>query len=812
MQSFFRPCRLSSLLHVTLLALLAVFSAMAASALPANAQSLTMSPATGSELPAGWEGLSYSTTISASGGSGSYEFTATGQNGLPPGLTLHPSTGVLSGTPEGPWSSSYLVVVQVADANDSSVTASATYRVPIGGFSTLPEGTVGVEYAGARLTATTDDYLPDYGSLPPGLTVTVTGPRAILGGVPTEAGTYEFRYTGGSRYKLVVQPAPVPDLRSVSPVEGPVSGGADVVITGEKLSGVTAVTFGGQSAAFAVDSDTQITATAPPHAAGSVDIAATAPGGTDTLARAYTYLDKALVLSPSGGALPQGMVGEDYAVALSTSGGRAPYVYSLAGGTLPDGVALHPTEPELSGVPAPGSEGSYSFTLRTEDADGFTATAALTLKVVERAVTVADKRVDVALGATPPNVNLAEGATGGPFLSGEVVAVEPPWAGAASIVNGEFAQASFDAPLGWYLKFVPAPDYSGRAVVRYRLTGEIGASDTGTVTYDIGHDIDEVAAEMDALVRGFVETRQSLIASSIATPGLLERRRMAAAAAPAAMGFAPSGDGMTMNFASSLLQAQSAAADAAEGLAAATPFNLWVDGTLIAHDRNDGRWGGFGMVSAGADYLISDRALVGVSFHYDRMTDPTDADATLTGDGWLAGPYASFEVGAGVFWDTRLLYGGSSNDIDTPDWDGAFDTRRWLFDTSVAGEWRLSEDTTFSPRLRTVYFSETVGDYRVGNGSAVVEVDGFTAEQLRVSLGGEFARRLLLDDGATLTPRLGLAAGFAGLDGSGVFGQATAGFQYRTTGAWTLDGALLSDFEENGLAALGARLGVAMRF
>lgn len=50
---------------------------------------------------------------------------------------------------------------------------------------------------------------------------------------------------------------------------------------------------------------------------------------------------------------------------------------------------------------------------------------------------------------------------------------------------------------------------------------------------------------------------------------------------------------------------------------------------------------------------------------YDRITDRTKEDAQLTGNGWLAGPYASLEIGKGVFRDTGLLYGGSANDIGT---------------------------------------------------------------------------------------------------------------------------------------------------
>ena len=72
-----------------------------------------------------------------------------------------------------------------------------------------------------------------------------------------------------------------------------------------------------------------------------------------------------------------------------------------------------------------------------------------------------------------------------------------------------------------------------------------------------------------------------------------------------------------------------------------------------------------------------------MAFHSDDMTDPTSEDAELTGNGWLAGPYASFEAGKNVFWNTSLLYDASSNDISPDFSNGTFATTRWMADTSL---------------------------------------------------------------------------------------------------------------------------------
>jgi hypothetical protein len=89
-----------------------------------------------------------------------------------------------------------------------------------------------------------------------------------------------------------------PTITALSVTSGPTVGGATVVIIGTGFtgtSGASAVSFGGTNATgYTVNTDTQITAIAPAHNSGKVDITLTAPGGTsaNTAADDYTFMTR----------------------------------------------------------------------------------------------------------------------------------------------------------------------------------------------------------------------------------------------------------------------------------------------------------------------------------------------------------------------------------------------------------------------------------------------------------------------------------------------------------------------------------------
>ncbi|KTQ85117.1 hypothetical protein NS226_21045, partial [Aureimonas ureilytica] len=543
------------------------------------------------------------------------------------------------------------------------------------------------------------------------------------------------------------------------------------------------------------------------------------------------------VFSPPSGPLNKAMAGEAYQQAISATGGTGTKIYSLASGTLPDGIVLNISTGELNGPLKPGTEGDYRFAIAITDGTGATGSASYTLSVRPRAVTVTDKAVLVADGQAPANVYLNAGATGGPFVSADVVDVVPSNAGTAQIIEGEVAALETVRPRGFYLKFTPNPLFAGTASVGFRLTSDLGISNTGSVSYQIALDRAAVAEKADRAVRDFVSARQSLLSNHVAAPGLLDRRLASQANERANLRIAPYGNGIGVTVGTSTAQLE-AARRTGDGSAAGVSlplFNVWFHGTLIAHKQGsssgqtidplglkidmgtgaDNGWGSFSLLSAGVDYLVSDRLLVGVAVHSDRMTDPRKG-TFVQGAGILAGPYASVALLPSLTLDTSLLYGQSWNSVDLGTFNGSFDTTRLMATTKLEGLMGYGA-WTLRPNLKLNYLTEQVEDYDVSGSSTVVAMTGFTEDDLRFSTGLTVGYLMPLPNGWTLSPELGGSIGLSSANdsrnvGDGVFGTIEAGFTLAGEDGWTLQAAGMVDLEREETRAVGGRVSLSLPF
>jgi alpha-tubulin suppressor-like RCC1 family protein len=143
---------------------------------------------------------------------------------------------------------------------------------------------------------------------------TVTSPTTATAVVPAGKGIVDVTIATAAgisptgpvdRYTYMVAPV----VTKISVKTGPAAGGTSVTITGKELTGATGVSFGASPAvSFTVNSATSITATAPPGAAGTVDVTVTAVGGTSAISAKdrFKYVPVVTGISPNSGSVAGG--------------------------------------------------------------------------------------------------------------------------------------------------------------------------------------------------------------------------------------------------------------------------------------------------------------------------------------------------------------------------------------------------------------------------------------------------------------------------------------------------------------------------
>lgn len=225
------------------------------------------------------------------------------------------------------------------------------------------------------------------GALPPG--VSLNSRTGSITGTPTVAGDYIFTLMaadprnnqGNTPVRISVATASSGDNQrtviSISPGSATIVSQAiqqfTASVTGTSNTAVSwsasagTISSSGSFAAPKVNSNTTVTVTATSAADSSAHAAATV---TVTPLAALAITTSSLADANSGVA---------YSASLSATGGKLPYQWSLAGGTLPSGIQLQSSTGVLAGTTV--ATGSFAFTAKVTDAAGSSATHAFALAV-----------------------------------------------------------------------------------------------------------------------------------------------------------------------------------------------------------------------------------------------------------------------------------------------------------------------------------------------------------------------------------------------------------------------------------------------
>lgn len=173
-------------------------------------------------------------------------------------------------------------------------------------------------------------------------------------------------------------PNTAPIISSLSPTSGATAGGTTVTISGTGFASGATVTFGGTAASNVnVLGSTTITANAPAHASGTVNVVVTNPGGQSaTKTNAYTYSSGTPAPSVTSVSPTSGPTAGGTAITISGTGFAAGAAVTV-GGSSATGVVVNNSTTITANTPAHAS-GTVDVVVTNPDGQSGTKTNAFT--------------------------------------------------------------------------------------------------------------------------------------------------------------------------------------------------------------------------------------------------------------------------------------------------------------------------------------------------------------------------------------------------------------------------------------------------
>lgn len=335
-------------------------------------------------------GQPYQQGLIAIGGTAPYSWSVT-SGALPPGLVLD-SAGSINGTPTA--GGSYPLTIAVADAAVPAHTASKSYSLAVRtrltiNTTSLPDGQVGLTYNQAL---TVSNGVAPYtwnlasGSLPPGLSLDPTG---RITGTPVASGLYSFTISvtdssspqliDSREFTLAITTGLRITTTSVPAAEPNASYAATFSAADGTQPYIWSIPTGTIPSGLTLDLTTG-TLSGTPISQGTYTFTVQVSDAVGATANRVFSLPVGSSLVISTGKLEDARLGSMYRHVLTARNGVEPYLWTLSGGQLPDGLVLLASG-EIIGQP--NAAGSATFTLAVSDSalPPATASKALTLIV-----------------------------------------------------------------------------------------------------------------------------------------------------------------------------------------------------------------------------------------------------------------------------------------------------------------------------------------------------------------------------------------------------------------------------------------------